>query len=343
MNPSPEVRVHAHPRGDWLVIVGGRRLAVPPRLGRRLLAIDGGRPTVEELGERLGCGTAARALLEPARRRRRGPWWTLPLLPATWVNRGARFLGPVVSARGLLLLAATGAAGSVLGRDAIGTNGDPAVWAVGVVVFMLTGLLHELGHAAALQRAGYPPGGIGLGMVFVLPVLWCDVSAVALLPRRERLLVDLAGPALQLAAAGALALLGRLSPSPTGAVAGTASAVALAAVAWSLLPFVRADGFWLLGDLTGLGDLDREPRPEESTRTVLILAAYRLLHSGFLLMVGGGLAWRLAGAGGTPLTLAGGLLAVATLAFVSRRLFGLRKYFHKPDFHKSGAPTPSSR
>ena len=73
-------------------------------------------------------------------------------------------------------------------------------WPVILGVFLVTALAHELGHAAALAREGWPPGSVGVGLLWVLPVGWCDVSAVALLPRRGRVRVDLAGVAFQLAA-----------------------------------------------------------------------------------------------------------------------------------------------
>jgi hypothetical protein len=168
---------------------------------------------------------------------------------------------------------------------------------------------------------------------------------VVLLPRRERLRVDLAGPALQLGAAGVLALGGRLLPVPVAAASGAAATAALAAVAWSLLPFIRSDGFWFLADLSGLGDLERMPQPNDSRLDAALLCFYRVLHTGFLLLVGGGLAWQLAapacaGTGRAPLArlLAAGVLAVGVLVVAARRWGSPRRVGDK-----AGASAPRSR
>ena len=223
---------------------------------------------------------------------------------------------------------------ALAGAAIAGTDGLCLAWpSSGVVVrgigpfaqamalFLGSILLHELAHAAALLRGGYPPGPVGVGMVFLLPVLWCDVTAVALLPRRDQLRVDLAGPAVQLAAAGALAVAGLWCGWPSASLAATA---ALAGVLWSLLPFIRSDGFWFLSDLCGLDDLDRPPQPGDSLVAKGILRTYRLLHGGFILLVGGSLAWRLAARGGIWLA-AAFLVAGGTIFFLIRR-------------YKAGAP-----
>ena len=164
-----------------------------------------------------------------------------------------------------------------------------------------------------MLRRGYAPGAIGVGVLFVLPVLWCDVSAVALLPSRRRVAVDLAGPALQLAAAGARFLTDILLPASRRGPCAMGAAAALAAVAWSLVPFIRSDGFWALGDLLEIGDPDRAPRSWEPRRTVVLLRTYRLLHTVFLAGVGILLARR-------ATALVGGLL---DLAPVQREGLGL--------------------
>ncbi|RKZ12310.1 hypothetical protein DRQ50_12120, partial [bacterium] len=172
---------------------------------------------------------------------------------------------------------------------------DFATIATTAGLLLVTTMVHELTHAAALLRGGYPPGPVGMGVVFVMPVLWCDVTPVALLPRGDRLKVDLAGPAVQLGLAGILAVTGRWYLWPAASLAATA---ALAAVLWSLLPFIRSDGFWFLSDLSGLGDLDRPPLPGDTPVARRILLTYGLLQGCFMLLVGSSLAWRLAARGG---------------------------------------------
>lgn len=140
--------------------------------------------------------------------------------------------------------------------------------------------------------------------------------------------VDLAGPALQLAAAGALILLDTLLPASRRGPCAIAGAAALAAVVWSLVPFIRSDGFWALGDLLGIGDLDRRARAWEPRRTTLLLRAYRLLRTVFLAGLGVLLARRMVTLAADPLGMTPavrdglvlGLGAVAVLAAALRLL-----------------------
>jgi putative peptide zinc metalloprotease protein len=189
---------------------------------------------------------------------------------------------PATGGRALAILAVAGIAGLVIGRDSWlhpEAAGATAL-ATALALFLVSGLVHELGHAAALLRSGYRPGGIGAGLMVILPVLWCDVSAVALLGRRDRLRVDLAGPAFHVAVAGAFAV-----AAPALPAAGGAAAAGVYAVAWSLLPVIRSDGFWALADGLGAGDLERAPTAADPPRIVRLLLVYGVLRRVFLTAV----------------------------------------------------------
>jgi hypothetical protein len=175
----------------------------------------------------------------------------------------------------------------------------------GLGLFLLSALWHELGHAAAVARSGYPPGGIGAGLLFVIPVLYADVSAVGVLPRRERVRVDLAGIIFQLGAGGGMAAAGRVAGIPqlsAGALT-LAGFSALAAVLWSLIPFVRSDGYWLLCDLLDLETLEKPAPAPHSLFLRIFLVVYQLANVAFLLTVAFYFPWRVIG---SVLTLAEG-------------------------------------
>ncbi|HPF69308.1 MAG TPA: hypothetical protein PLQ13_01455 [Candidatus Krumholzibacteria bacterium] len=323
--PGPRLQVHPHREGPWLVVLGRRRLAVPPELGRRVLDLAGGRPGAHELAERLGVTPAvAAALLDDggnACGSGRGPRLRVPLVPAARVRAVARRLSwlaawPVLGA----LAAAGGVAAWVIGPASVPAAPSRAAALLAVLVGIV---LHELGHAAALVRGGYPPGGIGLGLVTVVPVFWCDVSAVALLPRRDRLRVDLAGPAVQAGAAAVFALAARWACVEPPAWTAAAVHASLAVAAASLVPILRADGFWFLSDLAGVGPLDRLPRVGDGRRALVPLAAWQLARAGSLGLAAGSLASRSAGADG-PLRTVGPLAAAAlgTLAALGLVRFG---------------------
>ena len=294
-----------HPHREWLIQTERGRVAVSPALGRMLRALDGQTPgplqvsghlrrqgwrgegncSAEAVSHRLllilaGGGIGGRSPLG------RSVWLRLPLLPGSRVEWLARRLQVLASTRVLALLATGGAVLYVAANLVAPWPGLPAgrSWPVALLLVLMTALWHELGHASALQREGYPPGRIGWGILFILPVLWTDVSAVAALPRRGKLRVDLAGVCFQVAAGGVLTLVGGLLQSPVLSLAG---GLALLAVLWSLLPFIRADGYWALADLLNLRDLE-QPRPRGRGRG---LAVFLLFHRSFnaLFLVGLGL------------------------------------------------------
>lgn len=236
--------LEARPDGRWLLRRGERRFLLPADLARRLRDGD----DFDRLGE----------LLDAAPRPRRARL-RVTLLPARVVRPLAEALAPAtawpalaVSAASGLLLCALGLAPSADGRLAASVAWPLALLAVSVVVLAAT--VHELGHAAALHRGGGRAGDIGAGLVWVVPVLWCDVTEASLLPRRDRLRVDAAGVALQLPLGGLLLCAGRAWQRPE--LLGAGGAI-LTAVAWNALPFARTDAYWLLCDALGVTSLAR--------------------------------------------------------------------------------------
>jgi hypothetical protein len=316
------LEVVAHPTGPWLVKAGPHVYAVPADLARPLLRWQGQRPTARVLSDHASpAGTDAEqwhsfvsalaAALEgtagaPTRHLPLPIWLRLPLLPARWVRPLAHRLAPLTSGRGLAVLVLVGCGGYAhlgLTGGAQGIALTPLIVATAMGLFGLTAIWHELGHAAALARGGYPPGRIGAGLLFVIPVLFADVTAVGALPRRGRLRVDGAGVVFQFGLAGILILVGDVVDQRpvTAVVAG----LALLAVGWSLFPFIRADGYWLMCDLLGLPDLESDPQPPPGPGLKLLLGTYRLANAAFLLVVGVVLPLRFARTGAAALNAVG--------------------------------------
>lgn len=182
------------------------------------------------------------------------------------------------------LFAAAAADGAVVGPGHVGFSWDLGTAAAGLGLFLLTAIWHELGHAAALARSGYPPGGIGVGVLFVIPVLFADVTAVGVLPRAGRIRVDVSGTIFQLGLGGVFMALAGWSIFAPALVLAASSA--LLAISWSLFPFIRSDGYWLLCDLLGLVDLDRPPSKPMSKLLRVFLVGYQLTNAAFLLLIG---------------------------------------------------------
>lgn len=245
-----------------------------------MLHLDGGRPGASELAAALGLAPGeAAALLAHADSPgpRRGPRRRAVLVPASVVGRAAA--GAVRAAHPLALAPA-----ALLGA-ALVHSAPPAGAAamVAVLALVLAGaFVHELGHAAALARAGYPPGDLGVGLMLIVPVMWCDVSAAALLARPGRMAVDAAGPAFQAAYAGLLAAAALALPGPAAAVCARAAHWSLALALWSLAPIARNDGAWLVADAVGADQPRRRPRRGDRPAVAAALAAMRLAEAALL-------------------------------------------------------------
>jgi putative peptide zinc metalloprotease protein len=122
------------------------------------------------------------------------------------------------------------------------------IFAIGVV----SAGFHELGHAAACRYGGATPGGMGVGVYLVWPAFYTDVTDAYRLDRRSRLRVDLAG--LYFNALIAVALAGVWAWTKVDAVL-LGVAIQLILMVKQLSPVIRADGYHILADATGVPDL----------------------------------------------------------------------------------------
>ncbi|MFT5232558.1 MAG: hypothetical protein ACI9UK_001388 [Candidatus Krumholzibacteriia bacterium] len=292
---TPDWEIIAHPTGSWLVKAGRVVYAVPPHVGRALQT--GTIPFEVSPGDWAELRQALAAALAgdegDCKRLPPAIWLRLPLIPARVVRILSRVFRPLASRYGLLPLAILGLAGYI--HLGLTTSANPLHFTPGFVaktlaVFLVTAVWHELGHASALARRGYPPGGVGAGLLFVIPVLFADVTAVGALEKEGKLHVDGAGMVFQFGLGGALAVFSRTGIA--GPELEVAAWLALSAVVWSLFPFIKSDGYWLVCDALGLIDLETDPHPLPSGRLLWFLRLYRWANVVFLLLVGIGLPLR---------------------------------------------------
>lgn len=128
-------------------------------------------------------------------------------------------------------------------------------------VFALTVVsagIHEFGHAAACRYGGATPGAMGAGLYVVWPAFYTNVDDSYRLSRWGRLRVDLGGLYFNILLAVGLA----------GAWVLTRQDALLLGIAAQLLqmlrqlaPYIRADGYHILADVTGVPDLFAHLRP----------------------------------------------------------------------------------
>ncbi|HUR52312.1 MAG TPA: hypothetical protein VMZ11_09325 [Mycobacteriales bacterium] len=124
-----------------------------------------------------------------------------------------------------------------------------------LAVFALTVVsagFHEFGHAAACRYGGATPGAMGAGLYIVWPAFYTDVDDSYRLSRWGRLRVDLGG--LYFNALAAVAIWGLwLAWRQDALLLGVA--MQLLQMLRQLAPVIRADGYHILADLTGVPDL----------------------------------------------------------------------------------------
>jgi putative peptide zinc metalloprotease protein len=128
------------------------------------------------------------------------------------------------------------------------------LWWPPAVVFLLSNMVHELGHAAALMGFGQAPGAIGLGLYLIFPVLYTDVDRAWRLPRLHRAVVDVGGIYVQMLFAALVIAWYALTHS--GIAARSVLLIDLSLLA-NLNPFLRMDGYWLAADLSNTRELRR--------------------------------------------------------------------------------------
>jgi putative peptide zinc metalloprotease protein len=111
---------------------------------------------------------------------------------------------------------------------------------------------HEIGHASACRYGGATPGGMGMGLYMVWPAFYTDVTDAYRLPRRDRLRTDLGG--LYFNTIIAVATVGAWLVWHVDALL-LLVAVQLIEMVKQLSPMIRADGYHILADATGVPDL----------------------------------------------------------------------------------------
>ena len=121
--------------------------------------------------------------------------------------------------------------------------------------------LHELGHAYAATRLGCQVPAIGLAFMMMTPMLYTDVTdAWRLRYRRQRMMIDFAGVAVELIIACFATFLWAFLPPGMGRSLAfvLATSSLLMSLVVNLSPFMRFDGYFILSDIVGIPNL--QPR-----------------------------------------------------------------------------------
>jgi putative peptide zinc metalloprotease protein len=126
---------------------------------------------------------------------------------------------------------------------------------IGIILF-----LHELGHATACKRYDVAPKNISFGFYLIFPVFFTDVTKAWVLSKKNRIVINCGGIYFQLLINALLIGIYALTPNKSETATIILNAVILtntSVVVYSLMPFMRYDGYWIYSDFFDLPNLMR--------------------------------------------------------------------------------------
>lgn len=115
--------------------------------------------------------------------------------------------------------------------------------------------LHEYAHGVALAKYGGQPGEMGIGLFYFGPMFYVDTSDSLRLRTRERIMVSIAGPLVNLLLASALALINLYYPSHILRMGAFFSFYS--SLFW-FLPLIENDGYYAYADFVGNPNIRRD-------------------------------------------------------------------------------------
>lgn len=213
-------------------------------------------------------------LLRKSRRRVKYRWKLFPMqriLPPvqpyiSWLFSPA-FLGIfmlLTLAAGWVLLYGGWGQGTASLLFSLSAHPSLSSWGIFLTALLITCYLHECGHVIALQHFGRQPGYFGVGFAWPLgPIVYVEIGEIwRLAETRQRILVNLAGPAASLLVGGIGALGWWLLPAnfPWSLWSASFMAVGVLTGVYNLIPFRGTDGYFALTDAVHTPNLDRKAR-----------------------------------------------------------------------------------
>lgn len=121
------------------------------------------------------------------------------------------------------------------------------------IFIMISGIIHEFGHAMAATYCESNPGRIGFGVYIIMPVMFSEVTDVWRLERKKRVLVDLGGIYFQ-----GFFLMFCYFLNFTffhHNLWNIAILVSTFQIIGNLNPFIKLDGYWILADYLGTAEI----------------------------------------------------------------------------------------
>lgn len=105
---------------------------------------------------------------------------------------------------------------------------------------------HEFGHASAAHYYGAKHGGIGGGFYIFMPVYFADVTDIWKLPKKQRIMVNLAGVYFEIIYAVIIIIIGLILNYKLLIIL---PCIFSMSIIYNLNPFLRSDGYWVMSDV----------------------------------------------------------------------------------------------
>lgn len=124
------------------------------------------------------------------------------------------------------------------------------------VGYMLSLVIHEIGHATATVAVGKKANEIGFGFYMIFPVFYTNVTSIWNMGKKERMLVSFGGVYFQLMINIIVIDLIYLFPQYVLIRAFDGLVISnILVVIMSMTPFFRNDGYWILSDFWDIPNL----------------------------------------------------------------------------------------
>lgn len=126
-------------------------------------------------------------------------------------------------------------------------------YVLGLVVLIALQVLsisvHEAGHALAIRHFGRRVRRLGLAIYYLFPCMYVDSTDMTMAPRRQRVIVALAGPIAGMTVGAACAFVAAVDSGAAGNIAFKAANLFAFQLVLNLLPILELDGYYILVDL----------------------------------------------------------------------------------------------
>jgi hypothetical protein len=159
-------------------------------------------------------------------------------------------LGALAIAGPIAVFASSDRAGT-----AIEALGGTSGWAL-LLGFFIAATIHDSGHALATKHFGREVRG-GIGFFWLSPIIFINTSDMWLAPKRQRVIVTLAGPYAHLMTAGVAGVLTFAAHGFALVALWEFALFAYADVILNLSPLLELDGYYLVVHLTDRPNLRR--------------------------------------------------------------------------------------